>query len=271
MPNREGDGELPGRDKPSSSIRSMNSVLSTLRVLEEVAVRQPIGVSELSRVTQIPKSSVQRSLVTLQQAGWLRVVDPERARWGVTMKPLAIGLRGAGEINLRDLATPVVKRLAAEIDETVHFALRDGNDCIIIARGDGTQPVRVHLEIGTRLPLQATSAGVAIMARLDPVEVDEILKQDLKEFANAPVPSPDELRKEITRTAERGYARNMSSSWYRPQVASIGAAVTNSAGRPIAAVVLSIPEARYDPSQEKALAQLAVAAADEISQLIASA
>jgi IclR family transcriptional regulator, acetate operon repressor len=251
-------------------IRSMNSVLSTLRVLEEVAMRQPIGVSELSRVTGIPKSSVQRGLVTLQEAGWLRVVEPEHARWGLTMKALALGLRGAGEQDLRELAGPVTRRLAAETDETVLLGLRDGDEYLIVAREDCTQVVRVFTEVGSRVPLRASSGGVAIMARLKADEIDDLLGTELREFAGTPVLSPDELRKEIATTTERGYALDMSS-WYRPQVASVGAAITNAAGRPIAAVTLAIPEMRYDRSREQALARLVVAAADEITQLIASA
>ncbi|MDO0929645.1 IclR family transcriptional regulator [Streptomyces sp. TG1A-8] len=260
---------MTAQDKPSNGIRSMNSVLSTLRVLEEVAMRQPIGVSELARATQIPKSSVQRCLVTLQQAGWLRVVDREHARWGVTMKALAIGLRGAGEQDLRDLAVPVVKRLAAETDETVQLGLRDGEDYVIVATQDSTQVVRVFLEVGTRVPLRATSAGVAIMSHLEPADVDELLKHELREFAHAPVPSSEEIREEIERTTRRGYALNVSG-WFRPHVASIASAITDSTGQPIAGLTLSIPQMRYDNAQEEALAQLVVAAADEISKLISS-
>ncbi|WP_432827292.1 IclR family transcriptional regulator [Dactylosporangium sp. CA-092794] len=270
MRTGEGVDDAPGQDRSNGSIRSMNSVLSTLRVFEAVAARQPIGVSELSRATNIPKSSVQRCLVTLQQAGWLRVVDAEHARWGVTMKVLALGLRGAGEQDLREVAGPVLKRLAAETDETVLLGLRDGEEYVIIAREDSTQVVRVILDVGTRLPLRATSGGVAIMARLEATELDELLRDELGEFAGNPVPSSDELRREIARTAERGYALNMSS-WYRPHVASIGAAITNAAGQPVGAVALSIPEMRYEAAQEQALAGLAVAAADEISRLVSSA
>ncbi|HLU56727.1 MAG TPA: IclR family transcriptional regulator [Pseudonocardia sp.] len=257
-------------EKPASGVRSMNSVLSTLRVFEEVALRQPIGVSDLARVTGIPKSSVQRCLVTLQQAGWLKVVDPERARWGVTMKALTLGLRSAGEQDLRAVAGPVVKRLAAETDETVLLGLRDGEEYVIVAREDTTQVVRVVQEIGSRVPLRATSAGLAIMARLEQAEVDELLERDLTEFANAPVPDPDELRAEIAQTAKRGYALHGSSSWYRPHVASIAAAITNAAGQPIAGVTLAVPQTRYDRSREKTLAPLVVAAADEISRLLAA-
>lgn len=253
-----------------SGIRSMTSVLSTLRIFEEVAVRQPIGVSELSRATRIPKSTVQRCLVTLQQAGWLRVVDPERARWGVTAKALVLGLRSAGERDMQELAAPVLKHLAAESNETVLLGLRDGDEYLVIAREDSTQLVRVFMDVGTRVPLRASSAGVAIMARMEPGEVDELLRSELADFAGAPVPTTEELQREIARTIKRGYALDMSS-WYRPHVSSIGAAVSNAVGRPIAAVTMAIPQMRYARSEEKALARMVVAAADEISALISSA
>jgi IclR family acetate operon transcriptional repressor len=255
-------------DNPSS-IRSINSALNTLKVFEVVALRQPIGVSELARATLIPKSSVQRCLVTLQQAGWLRVVDEEHTRWGVTSRALSLGLRGAGEQNLREFAEPVLKRLAARTDETVHFALRDDNHSVIIARADTTKDLRVILEIGTRLPLQATTAGVAMLALLDTAEIEKVLAHEVKEFEGSTVPSSSQLRQEIARTVERGYALDVSA-WYRPHVRSIGVAVRNSIGRPIAGIALSIPEFRYDPEKERELANLVGAAADEITTLIAS-
>ncbi len=270
MDTEERAGDAAGKDRQNSGIRSMNSVLSTLRVFEEVAARQPIGVSELSRATGIPKSSVQRCLVTLQQAGWLRVVDAEHARWGLTMKALMLGLRGAGEKDLREAAGPVTKRLAAETGETVLLGLRDHAEYLIIAQEESNQVVRVFMDIGTRIPLAASTGGVSILARLDADEVDELLRLELKSFADKPLLAPEEMRQEIARTAERGYALDMSS-WFRPHVASIGAAISNATGRPIAAVTLAIPTMRYDRKREKSLARLVVAAADEISELVSSA
>lgn len=259
-------GDAAEADK-QASVRSMNSVLSTLRIFEEVATRQPIGVSDLARATGIPKSTVQRCLITLRQAGWLRIVDPDRTRWGVTMRALSLGLRGVGEQDLRELAAPIIKRLAAETDETVHLAARDGNYTVIIGRADTTQDLRVILEIGTRLPLQTSSAGVAILARLDQSEVDEVLRHEVTMFEGAKPPSTEQLRAEIEATAERGYSLNVSE-WYRPHVRSIGVAVVNAMGAPIAGIALSIPEMRYDPAKVDSLARMAAAAADEIGQLV---
>jgi DNA-binding IclR family transcriptional regulator len=247
----------------------MNSVLNTLRVLEEVAMRQPIGVSELARATEIPKSSVQRCLVTLQEAGWLRVVDPEHARWGLTMKALSIGLRGTGEVDIKELADPLIKRLSAQTNETVHLVVRDGDECVIVAREDSTQTIRTFVEIGTHAPLHATSSGIAIMARLDEQEVDKLLKRRLKKYTESTVVSTEELRAEIERTRARGYAVNRSS-WWRPHVSAIGAAITNGAGRPVAAVALSIPEMRWEPEAEADLGAKIRATADGISRLLAT-
>ena len=71
----------------------MQSVLNTLRVLEEVASRQPIGVGQLARVLQMPKSSVQRALVALHTGGWIRPASGEVTRWVMTTRALAVGGR----------------------------------------------------------------------------------------------------------------------------------------------------------------------------------
>lgn len=179
-------------------------------------------------------------------------------------------LRHSGKQDLRSVAQPVLKRLAETTDETVLLGTRDGAHLVIVAREDTTQLVRVFQEIGARVPLRASSGGMAIMALLDDTEVAELLRAELGEFTQAPVPDSEQLLPEIAWTAKRGYALNGSSSWYRPHVASLAAAITDASGRPIAAVTLSVPEMRYDPAQEQALASLVVAAADEISRLLAS-
>ncbi|WP_440558559.1 IclR family transcriptional regulator [Streptomyces sp. SCPE 10] len=185
------------------------------------------------------------------------------------MKALTIGLRGTGEQDLRDLARPVVKRLAAETDETVHFSLRDGDDIVVIAREDSTHAVRVFVEVGSRVPLRASSTGLAILAGLAPEEVDEVLRNPVDSFPE-PIPSARELRAEIARTAERGYALN-GSAWFRPHVTSLGAAVRNAAGRPFAGLTLAIPEMRFAAADEARLARLTMDAAEELSELISSA
>lgn len=74
----------------------MQSVLNALRVLEEVAARQPVGVADLARALDLPKSSAQRALRTLDTAGWIRPAGGEVTRWVLTTKALQVGRRATG-------------------------------------------------------------------------------------------------------------------------------------------------------------------------------
>lgn len=251
----------------SESGRPVVSVLSTLRVLEEVAQHQPVGVSELARGLGMPKSSVQRCLVTLQHAGWLRMVDPDRSRWGVTTKPLGIGLRAAGEEGLREVAQPFLTELRDATGETIHLAVRDGNSLVILARRDSLQAVRTFVEVGTRAPLHATSCGLAIMAKMTDAEIEGVLHGDLKRFTETTIVRRPALLDEVRRTRERGYAVN-EASWWRPEVSAIGVAITGASGRPVAALAVSIPASRFEPERVPFYGSCAVKAAQQISEAL---
>ncbi|MFC6870525.1 IclR family transcriptional regulator [Haloechinothrix salitolerans] len=251
--------------RPTRQSAGVVSVLNALRILEAVSHQQPVGVSELSRHVDLPKSSVQRSLRTLESAGWLRMVD--RSRWGLTAKALGIGLRASGEWDIRTVAQPVMRRLCAETNETVHLVLRDDDEGIVAAREDSSQTIRTYVALGTRAPLYATSSGIAIMSRLPEEETAAILDGDLKSFTDTTVTDPELLMGEVRRTAERGYAFN-PSSWWRPHVAAVAAPILNGAGEPLAALVISIPDFRVTEEVAAAIGESVRAAATEVcSQL----
>ena len=238
----------------SESNKPVAAVLTTLHVLEEVARRQPVGVSELARSTGMAKSSVQRCLVTLQHAGWLRMVDPEHARWGVTTKPLGIGLRAAGEEGLRDMALPYLEELRDITQETIHLSVCDGGSLIIIARRDSPQAVRTFIEIGTRVPVHAAASGLAILAQLEANDLDRVLGNDLSGYTSTTIVDRDAVLAEVERTRERGYAVN-DASWWRPDVCAVAAAVTSASGRPVAAVAISVPASRFGPERARDLGE----------------
>src|ERR1044072_5213519 len=68
----------------------MKSVIRSLRILEAVAQHQPVTVGELTKIFGLPKSTVQRTLVTLSEAGWLRASRGDTTRWEVGARVLAV-------------------------------------------------------------------------------------------------------------------------------------------------------------------------------------
>lgn len=244
---------------------AMGSVASTFRVLEEVARRQPIGLRELARYLEMPKSTVHRCLVSLREVGWLYVVDPERARWGITSKPLAIGLAAAGHINLRDVADAHMEELRAATKETVHMSAREGDTLVLLVRKDGLQAIRTFIALGTKVPIHATSSGVAVMSRMSAEEVETVLDQSLEKYTDATPVSRETVLAEVGRARELGYAVN-GSGWWRPEVGGISAAVVGGGGQPLAAVTISLPVNRLQVVDVAGFGQLVAETAGAISK-----
>lgn len=223
---------------------TMQSVVRSLNVLEAVAAHQPVGVAELARRLGLPKSTVQRSLLTLAESGWLEPVDGELTRWalGPSARRLA---RGHGrEVNLREAALGPMQALRDQTNETIHLAVPDGLSWVVLVeRMDSLQAVRTFNELGTRTPMHATSTGLSVLAHLPESRVDAVIAEGLTAYSGTTISDPDELRAELRRIRKRGYALNLRA--YRPQVAAIGAAVLDRNGGPVAGLCISMPDSRY--------------------------
>ncbi|WP_329060233.1 IclR family transcriptional regulator [Amycolatopsis sp. NBC_01480] len=221
----------------------MQSVLNALRVLEEVATRQPIGVADLARALDIPKSSAQRALITLQTAGWLRQVGGGSTDWVVTTKALHVGRHASGELSLRDVAVPAMEELRRRTDETIHLTVPENLDhMVLIERLETSKPVRIFMQLGMHLPLHASANGKAVLAASPESAVEEYLAAGLPRFTGTTIDDPDRLRAELDTIRTRGYAAN-SGEW-RSDVSAVAAAVLGDAGLPVASISVNMPTSR---------------------------
>jgi IclR family transcriptional regulator, acetate operon repressor len=221
----------------------IHSVLNALRILEAIGEQQPAGVSQLSRHVDLPKSSVQRALRTLDRAGWIRPVEGDQTRWELTSKMLAVSLKAFGEYSLRDYAEPAMDELRRRTGETIHLVGFDGERGIVIHRLDSSQPVRAFVQIGSQSPLHATGSGQAILAFIPRAQAEEIVSGNLERYTSETVTDAKIILKRLDLVRERGYAVNVGE--FRPEVASISAPILSFEGRAIAAMTISIPMSRY--------------------------
>lgn len=222
----------------------MQSVVRSLRVLEAVAARQPVGVADLARCLDLPKSTVQRSLTTLAEVGWLEPVNGEFTRWSLGPAARRLPRRSGRETTLREVALGPMQALRDATNETIHLAVPEGlRWVVLVERMDSTQPVRTFNELGTRTPSHATSTGLSVLAHLPPAQLEPLFEAPLEAFSPSTVVDPDELRAELERIRLRGYAVNLCR--YRPQVAAVGAAIRDRTGAPAAGICISMPDSRY--------------------------
>jgi DNA-binding IclR family transcriptional regulator len=166
---------------------------------------ESVGLAELARRLELPKSSIANVCSALEEAGLIRRVD---GRYRLGHSVLALGSAYLRSNSLLQDFADTAARLPAGAHETMLLAQLDGTDVVYIARHDGTQPIRLASDIGQRLPANCTALGKAMLAQLDPAVVAERYRQ----LSSFPVLSErskrnvDELLADLKLTRRRGYA-----------------------------------------------------------------
>jgi IclR family acetate operon transcriptional repressor len=244
-------------------VKTLRNVLNTLRVLEEVASRQPIGVGELARVLDMPKSSVQRALLTLDTAGWIRPASGEVTRWVMTTRALAVGGRASGDLDLRGPALPIMEDLRRHTEETIHLTVPEDGKMVLIERLETDKPVRTSMALGHALPLHASANGKAVLANSSPEVIRQLLADELPRYTDTTITDPDELRAELAAIRERGFAVNHGE--WRSDVGSVAAAVIGGHEKPIASLSVNIPISRLTEESEAAFGAAVSEAASSLS------
>ena len=158
---------------------AVQSVLTATRVLERLSEPGLVGVSELSRDLKLPKSSVQRMLLTLKEAGWAVDVRGETTRWTLTPKMFRLGQHHHAGNGLRSTALPVMEQLRDATRETVHLVVQRDDSVVVVECLDSPQAVRAHVNPGDVLPLHASTNGRALLSTQPDTAVRDLISKGL--------------------------------------------------------------------------------------------
>ncbi|MEU0990357.1 IclR family transcriptional regulator [Streptomyces sp. NPDC005953] len=244
----------------------MQGIQRALRILEVVATHQPIGVGEISRISDVPKSSVQRVLRALADAGWIRTDGEEHTRWMLTSRMLHLAGTASGERGIREVALGPMRELGERTGETVTLQVPDGPfRMVLIERIDCRHPVRTVNRLGATSPITATSTGLAVLALMTDEKAERVLAQPVRQLTANTITEPRLIRAELREVRSRGFAVNRGQN--RDGVCAVGAAVMGPTSAPVGGIGLSLPESRFDArrvpwwSQQVRIAAANVAAA----------
>lgn len=240
------DDEVPSQTTVAQG-GGTQTLIRGLRILEAMAdLERPIGVGDLSRLLDLPKSTVQRLLRTLAQEGWAQTASTPVTRWELSPRLLAI-VR-SGPTDLREVALPYLNSLGSKSGETIHLVVPDRDvQLVLIERIDSVHPIRSFNAIGASTLFHTSAGGKAVMSRLTDAEVEAMLSRPLRKVMPNTTVDPQQLMHQVLEARERGYAVNISEN--REHVCAVGSAVVDKVGRPIAAVVISMPDIRFEPAR----------------------
>ncbi|WP_051684236.1 IclR family transcriptional regulator [Blastococcus sp. URHD0036] len=180
------------------------SAVTALTVLEELSLSDGVGVSALARQLGLPKSTVQRTLATLEAAGWVR--RDADARWGLTLRCAVVGQRVMERTTLTEVVRPLVLELRDATQETVRCFLVESLDVVLLDLAESGHAVRAveQDQLGST-PLHATAIGRAVLAAR-PDALPALLAGPLPAVTPRTLTDPELLRRDVELVRERGWA-----------------------------------------------------------------
>ncbi len=118
--------------KPSES-KGESSVIRALQLLQVFKpMEKTLGLSEIARRAGMPKSTAHRLLNIMAEARFIRAAEDGSYALGLQLWEL--GLRVVSNLDLREIAHPVIEWLHHLAGDAVHIAILDDCDVVYIDR-----------------------------------------------------------------------------------------------------------------------------------------
>ena len=191
---------------PNINKNKSATALKALRVLEAVAASpKPISVPEVAEAVEADKATAYRMLMTLIEAGYV-VRDDISKRYSLSYKVVSLSRNLLAENEVSSLIHQTLEQLSNVTHETLHYAVLDGHEAVLVQRVKGTQLVTVDFQIGDRSKLHCTSIGKVLLAFQDVRDIEHVIAAGLPQLARNTITDPDTFRQELQRIRSQGYA-----------------------------------------------------------------
>jgi IclR family transcriptional regulator, KDG regulon repressor len=233
-------------------------------ILEEVARhREGIGLADLSKLVGLHNSTTFHLAKTMVSLGYMRQ-EKDSKRYRVGRPLFALAASAPDEIEMVNLATPVLEELSRETSESSHFAVRMGDAIVVIARTSGPGAFQLTDRVGVVRPAHCTALGKIILASLRPDQLKRFLERvDLKPSTKKSITDIPVLLREIAEVRRNGIA--IDDGEFNPEVRCVAVPVTNFTGEIVGALGISAPIWRVSNQELQSSAKVVQAAADRLS------
>jgi IclR family acetate operon transcriptional repressor len=147
------------------------------------AADQRVGISELARRANLPKSTVSRLVSELVEHRYLER-DGTGVRLGLRL--FELGELAAQPKALRTLALAAMADLRDVTGHTVQLAVLEGAGVVYVGVIHGRNPPAPRARVGSRQPAHRTAVGKAILAFSDSDAVERVIETGLQQAGADP-------------------------------------------------------------------------------------
>ena len=218
----------------------------------------PLPVETLVARTGLPAPSVLAALATLERRGLIDRTTDQPARFALGLGWLRLADVKRQQLDIREVALPVMRRMRDALNETVSLGIRIGANRVNIEYAECQHEVRRIVQPGFHVALHVGAGGRALMSGLDDTETEAYL---------ATIPSSQieksRLLGAIKATRKDGYA--IVEGEVTSDTSAVAAPIRNHVGDVVATVTFSMPQDRFRPQMRARCIREVVKGAAEIS------
>jgi DNA-binding IclR family transcriptional regulator len=229
--------------------QSLDRVVAVLDAVEAGAHR----FTRIMDATGLPRATTHRLIRSLEEHGFLS----HYAGFGYRLGPrlLRLATEAMRELPLRDLAHPILERLARSTGESAQLFVRSGDVRVCIDAIESAHELRTIVPVGASLPLSAGSAAKVFLAYGPDRDRHVRRAGDRERFA-----------REVDGVARRGWAS--SAGERQPGVGSVSAPIFGPHDVLLGVVSVSGPASRMGRISARRYAPAVTAAAREIERAL---
>ena len=253
--------------EPLDGEKTVQIVHRIARVLQAFGQHSqgPLGITDLAHTTGLPKSTIHRLVTALVNEGLL-IQDEDSHKYALSLRITALGASILSSHAVRKAARPILMELRDQTRESVHLAVLEGLEAVIIDTEDSYFFVRTVTVPGQYLPAHAVSTGKVLLAyQWEPRLREVISHTTLTRYTDQTITDPRLLLQELLKVRTQGYA--ISTSELEESVEAVAAPIFDHMNNIAAAVSISGPGERCAPKRDELISAV-TRAGHQISQAL---
>ena len=256
---RERAGGPP--DPPGYGIAAVERSLDLVAAMVRLG---PASLTHLAAASGCTRVNAFRILHTLEARG-LASQEGKRGAWRLGVGWLAMAWAAGRDGALPRAAAPAMEALARSCAEPVTLAVRDGEQCEIVATHAGASTVRPLLAPGGRWPLHA-GPGRLLLAYAPPPIQRAVLASRLPRLASATRVDPGWIAADLPRIRARDWL--ITTDEIAEGMVTVSAAVRDGMGEVIACLTIASPALRMRAPRPHTLLTALLTAAKQTGDAI---
>jgi len=220
----------------------VRSVQRALRILECFTEHDPyLGVSEISEMLGIHKSTVHALLITLEDEGFVSK-NEENGKYFLSYKLYRLGNVVLNNISIDSVAKPFMRMLRDATGQSAALNIKVDDKRLVLSVCEVDDPVKIYLKPGESLSLHSNAAGKVLLADMSDSEIEELIDRvGLEAMTPNTITEKDHLLEEINAVRKNGYAVCSGESYW---AGSVSTPIYDAYGKVVASLCI------YGPIQE---------------------